>query len=117
MIPTSELDKELCPETLLPEQFSSLWHARARTEGESLACAILDQAVRDVRTLRNARKARDRRVYADARAWLCSDDRDYAFSFVNICEALGISPEGLRERFVRTVDEREQQRATLAQAA
>lgn len=115
MIPTSELDKELSPETLLPEQFSSLWHGRARTEGERLACGILDQALRDLRTLRNARKQRDRRVYVDARAWISSDDRSYPFSFVNICEALSISADGLRERLMREPDEREP--TSLPQAA
>lgn len=116
MIPTTELDKELSPETLLPEQFSSLWHGRARTEGEALACAILDQALRDLRTHRNARRPRNRRIYADARAWVSSDDRSYAFSFVNICDALGMSFEALRERCLREPDELEQ-RASLAQAA
>jgi hypothetical protein len=114
MISTSELDSELSPETLLPEQYSSLWHRRARTEGEVLASAILEQSIRDLRTFRNARRARMRRIHADAHAWICSEDRSYAFSFVNICEVLGICPESLRERLIR---EPEEQRNALPQAA
>ena len=115
MIPTTELDLELAPDTILPVQFSAMWHRRPRGVGETLACAILEQAVRDLRTFRNARRQRDRRWYFDAHGWVTSDDRSYAFSFVNICEALGLSVDALRARLLAA--ETQEQRAPLSEAA
>jgi hypothetical protein len=115
MIPTTELDAELAPDTILPVQFSSMWHRRSRGVGEKLACAILEQAVRDLRTFRNARRQRDRRWYFDAHGWVCSDDRSYEFSFVNICDALGLSVDALRARLLGP--EQQAERAPLSEAA
>src|SRR6185312_17376192 len=34
--------------------------------------------------------------YREAYNWVTSDDTEYVFSFVNVCEALGIHPQFLR---------------------
>lgn len=38
----------------------------------------------------------DRRAYLQAREYLESRDRGWPFSFENICEAIGLDPEGIR---------------------
>ena len=35
--------------------------------------------------------------------WITSDDRSRPFAFVNVCDALGIDPDRLRERVLRRV--------------
>ena len=44
---------------------------------------------------------RGQRLLADAQHWLESDDADWPFSFVNVCDALGLDPSCVRERVAR----------------
>jgi len=44
---------------------------------------------------------RGQRLLAEARHWLESDDADWPFSFVNVCDALGLEPSCVRERVAR----------------
>lgn len=53
----------------------------------SLMVAVLEAALKD------AREAADR---SDAVAWLGSTDRDWPFSFENICDALDMDPRHVR---------------------
>jgi hypothetical protein len=39
---------------------------------------------------------KDRRAYAEARAYVASTDRKWPFSFENLCEAIGLDARGLR---------------------
>ena len=90
------------PEVLLPEQFADIWAARGRGPGEALALAVLEQAIRDLRRGRYARKRREQRIYMDAYSWIRSDSREHVFSYVNICEALGLSVDALRSELLGT---------------
>ena len=87
----------LTPETTLPQQFARLWHgARKTTPERALATSVLWQAVRDLHKFRYARHRKRQRLYRDAYDWIASGDRGWPYSFVNICESLGLSPESLR---------------------
>ncbi len=44
---------------------------------------------------------RGQRLLAEAQHWLESDDADWPFSFVNVCDALGLEPSCVRERVAR----------------
>src|SRR5207244_10442593 len=44
---------------------------------------------------------RGQRLLAEAQLWLESDDTDWPFSFVNVCDALGLEPSCVRERVAR----------------
>ena len=44
---------------------------------------------------------RGQRLLAEAQHWLESDDTDWPFSFVNVCDALGLEPSCVRERVAR----------------
>jgi hypothetical protein len=103
-------------EVLLPEQFTDIWNLRGRGPGEALALAVLEQAIRDLRRGRYARKRREQRIYMDAYAWIRSDTREHVFSFVNICEALGLSADVLRSELLNP-GVRESSRIALSQAA
>lgn len=69
---------------------------RKKSSSERLALAVVSQAVNDIALYHNTRYAWSRRVYRDAWRWIFSDDRVNTFSFINLCEALGLSPGNIR---------------------
>ncbi len=94
-------DELLIPEAALPTQFQDIWHhTRAITSERALALAVLEQALLDLQRYRFAKRRRQQRFYMEAYKWVAADDREWPFSFVNLCEALDFSPEGLRERLL-----------------
>jgi hypothetical protein len=66
----------------------------------SLLLAMLAQAANDLQRCRASVSGRAQRTYAEAYRWVMSNDRSHAFSFVNICEALRLSPVALRAGMV-----------------
>ena len=81
-------------EAVLPVQFEGIWHrSRAIRPETALALGVLWQAVIDLRKNRGIGD----RVYQDARDWVASDDRTWPYSFLNLCDALGLPGEILRE--------------------
>jgi len=91
------LDDGPAPEPALPSQFYDLWHHSAAISPErALAVAVLLEAVMDLSRFRFSPRRRHQRLYLEAHEWVCDDDRSWPYSFVNLCEALEISPERLR---------------------
>jgi hypothetical protein len=63
-----------------------------------LLFAILTDALVRFRRLANApRSVHANRELVEAERWIRSDDREWPFSYVNVCEALDIAPEPLRK--------------------
>jgi hypothetical protein len=62
----------------------------------ALAKRVLVQAKQDLRRFRTAQDGLGREMYADAFSWVTSDDFWWPYSFLNVCELLGLSPEVLR---------------------
>jgi hypothetical protein len=63
----------------------------------ALAAGVLRQAASDLRRFHEADDAVGREMHSDARSWFNSNDREWPFSFLNVCELLGISPEDIRD--------------------
>jgi hypothetical protein len=85
------------PETLLPAQFFAALRQKESAQGERrLMMAILEDAVECFQKYFWATDSRSRQIRADAEQWLLSDDTSWIFSFVNICDTLGIHPLFLR---------------------
>jgi hypothetical protein len=70
----------------------------------ALAKGVLVQARRDLRRFRGARGAVGREIYVDAHSWLVSDDVRWPYSFLNVCEVLGLSPATLRKELLNDVE-------------
>jgi hypothetical protein len=88
-------------EPALPSQFHDIWrHSRAITPERELALAVLTQAVLDLHKFRLARRRRPQRFYMEAYLWVASDERAWPFSFLNLCDGLGLDADGLRERLL-----------------
>jgi hypothetical protein len=59
----------------------------------ALAKGILVQAKQDLRRFRGGTDRIGREMYRDAYSWVASNDFAWPYSFLNVCEALGLSPE------------------------
>jgi len=91
------------PELVLPEQFFSSLAKQPEIESERrLMLAVLEDAVSCYQRFALARDARGRNEFEEAREWIESPERDWPYSYENICEVLGLNPsyirEGLRRR-------------------
>jgi hypothetical protein len=64
---------------------------------KALAAGVLRQAAADLRRLRDSQDAVGREVYFDARSWFMSNDREWPYSFTNVCDSLGLSLDDVRD--------------------
>ena len=96
----------LPPEVLLPEQFHALWSYEKRTASgqHALMRAVLQDALNCCLYLRVG--PRGRRLAREAEHWFFSNDDHWPFSFVNICEALGLHADAVRARLRRQLVKR-----------
>jgi hypothetical protein len=67
------------------------------TSRKDLSAGILKQAGLDLRRFHGATSAVEREFYLDAYRWVMSDDCSWPFSFLNVCQALNLAPETVRE--------------------
>jgi hypothetical protein len=68
-----------------------------QTSRKDLAAGILKQAGLDLRRFHDATSEIEREFYLDAYRWVMSDDCSWPFSFLNVCQALNLAPETVRE--------------------
>jgi hypothetical protein len=73
-----------------------LKHAAQR----ELAAGVLKQAAQDLRRFRGATSKIEREIYLDAHRWLTVDECSSPFSFLNVCQFLGLVPEQVREDLI-----------------
>ena len=94
----------LTPEIVLPIQFQRIWRGSATTIPErTLAMSVLCQAADDLLMYRYARRRSRQRLYMDAHSWVASNDRSWPYSFLNLCDALHLSPTCLRTELLGDV--------------
>ena len=70
------------------------------TSQKELAAEILKQAGVDLRRFHDATSAVEREFYLDAHRWVTSDDSNWPFSFLNVCQLLNLAPETVREEML-----------------
>jgi hypothetical protein len=86
---------------LLPAQYAELSRRSEPTQAERrLMLAVLSDAIVLLQTRTSRGPAGARHGYDEARRWIVADDPVWPFSFVNICDALGIAWEPLRRALV-----------------
>jgi hypothetical protein len=85
------------PDIVLPEQFFDGARRDSYISGEkALMLAVLEDGIRCFQEhLRNPR-SNPRLLSQQAEDWIKAVDYEWPFSFQNVCETLGISPEALR---------------------
>ena len=88
----------LSPDAVLPEQFYRPPCGAAHRWSEvALRRAVLDDAINCYQKHFVIRTRRGQRLATETEAWFFDNDERWPFSFVNICRALGLEPEYLRQ--------------------
>jgi hypothetical protein len=81
------------PDVLLPHQ----WKVRSGISSEELLMvAVLGNALASFQKHASATDANGRRQFAEDREWIYSSDRQWPFSFENVCDVLQIDAEWVR---------------------
>ena len=70
--------------------------ASGRVVRPILQVAVLTDAVATFRRLDGIENPRARRLFAEAEAWFASDEADGPFTFVTVCDSLGLDPSYIR---------------------
>lgn len=65
---------------------------------KGLMIAVLDEAMTSLSLVRRSRNPRVRNHGLSAMRWIKSRDASHPFSFVSICDALGLDPERTRRQ-------------------
>ena len=88
---------DLEPETVLPSQFFSGVGIDASLQPEKrLMLAVLEDAVGTCQNYAAARDRRGQALFTETDEWFASEERDWPFSFENICQALDLESSFLR---------------------
>src|SRR6266849_1040895 len=87
----------IAPETtVLPEQFRLQAKTDAFLPAKRLMVTVLERALGEYETSAARTDWQGRRQFAEVEAWFASDDTSWPFSFVAICEALGLDVPSVR---------------------
>ncbi|TMA80907.1 MAG: hypothetical protein E6J72_07020 [Deltaproteobacteria bacterium] len=79
-----------------------------------LVLAILEEAVRSYQHYAFATNRRGRRLFGETCEWFDSHDNTWIFSFENICYALDLDPDHIREGLTRWRQEQARRRPVVA---
>lgn len=86
------------PDVLLPSQFFASMRKRVPQEPEyRLIVAVLEDAIDCYQKHLFAREPKARQLFEDASDWIASDDRQWPYSFISICEILNLNPSYVRQ--------------------
>jgi len=99
------------PNTILPSQFFSQRGACRWTGEQRLMAAILEDAITVYSKSSAPKGSKARQILRETERWLRSRDRTWTFSFLRVCEMLGLDPVAIR-RVLR--DRRDRQSAQAA---
>ena len=85
------------PDALLPAQFYAAFRGGSAVRGEKrLMLAVLQDALECYQKYAFAKDLHGHQLFSEAEDWISCEDRNWYFSFENICETLEINPEYLR---------------------
>jgi hypothetical protein len=90
------------PDALLPAQFYAAFRGGSMVRGEKrLMLAVLQDALECYQKYAFTKDVHGHQLFADAEEWISCEDRNWYFSFENICETLEINPAYLRQGLQR----------------
>lgn len=80
-------------DSLLPSQLGT----ESKSPERKLMCAVVDEALQclDLRATATAPGEERRKAQVVAAQWFASDDRSGPFSFLNLCDHLGLNPSAV----------------------
>jgi hypothetical protein len=90
------------PDTLLSAQYFSNLRRKTLLEPEKrLLLAILEDAIQCFQNNLSAQTVIKKRLLDEAEEWIFKRGEDWIFSFDHVCEALGFTPEYVRQGLLR----------------
>lgn len=96
---------ELAPAAVLPAQLAPAFRCDSTVLPEKrLMLAVLEDAVAAYQRCACASTPAGRRDFLEAQSWIESDDVAWPFSFRNICDALGLDGDAVRQGLRRWRD-------------
>lgn len=100
------------PDTLLPEQYLDTFRRKLHLEPEKkLMLAVLEDAIACFQKYVFARDGKGKMLFQEAEDWVQDENSDWLFSFANVCETLGFTPDYLRQGLVHWKSEKFDSRA------
>ena len=91
----------LDPEVLLPVQLACLGsNPKAVTPERELMANVLLQAADDLVKNKGSMNRKRMRLHRDAFRWIVATHRRWPYSFVNICDVLGVSDRSVRSELL-----------------
>lgn len=91
--PSLEATSLFEPDVIMAEQ---LRHDRAWSPEQRLCVAVLEKAIRDLDLGNRSDTKNGARIRAEVLGWVDSPDEEWPFSFLSICDYLGVDPDALR---------------------
>lgn len=88
-------------DAVLPEQFFGRGSACQASGERALMWAVFADGLECYRRNMDATQAADRVAFLEAESWIFRNDYEWPFSFVNLCEAFGFDPNGVRAALLR----------------
>jgi hypothetical protein len=103
------------PDPLLAAQYLDIFKSKPPLGPEKkLMLAVLEDAVTCIQKYGPSSSGKGKRQFNDARDWIFADQEDWPFSFINVCETLGLDPGYLRSSFHHIIDMKEQKSAKFS---
>jgi hypothetical protein len=97
----------LQPDMLALGEFCQTCPRRISLEPEmALMLAVLEEAISCFQRYVLAPGGKGRRLFREAEQWIMETDNEWLFSFENVCEALGLSPDFVRSGLLRWKEQR-----------
>lgn len=87
------------PVAVLPVQFwTGIGNQETGSPEKKLMMAVLKDAAECFEKYYNYRDGRAQALFRGAQEWIYSSSREWPYSYLNICDSLGINPFYLRRR-------------------
>lgn len=99
---------------MVPAQYFTMVERRHSLSPEKkLLWAVLESAVHDVQVYCHATRSSEKRLFREAQDWFTTSQATGCFSFVAICDAVGLEPDCVWQRLARwLVEPKEAERNT-----
>ncbi len=95
------------PDVLLPGQFFSFFRKEAGFDRERrLMLAVLEDAIDCFQKYAHTKDSRGQQLFAESYEWIMSADKQWLFSFENICQIVDMNPDYIRQGLHRWRDQK-----------
>jgi len=89
------------PDMLLSAQYFETLRRTHFEPEKRLMLALLEDAINCYQDNLISRSGKKKRLFEDTEQWVLRTDGDWIFSFDNVCDALGLNPEYVRQGLLR----------------